>query len=333
MDTYYGNKYAGLFELDEFVDYLRSGSHDGLPVRFAEYHVKSLREIRAILDRPENSAYAGRVTFRGQTEDFWIRRPVPNPRAKSADGSERMIVPSQWRKAINRSLDDRESKTSASVFASPLLSSPLLYHDIPDWRNHLRHIAEHLGEPDPCKVCSEIATRREAHSLDAVYSNDGPLLEQHYGMPTMGLDVTFDPAVGAFFASHNFVRGANGRASFEPVRAGDHQGIIYCFVFESPSVTETGYMVREVPLFRNIPPLRPIRQRCGLPAFHVNEIAAAVRDLHAVFYLDAAFDLSELPSASYLFPGRQEDRFYGVLVELREWLPQVWGDIVEYDDV
>src|SRR5262245_46758009 len=43
MDTYYGNKYAGLFEMDEFVDYLRSGIHDALPVRFDEYTVKSLR--------------------------------------------------------------------------------------------------------------------------------------------------------------------------------------------------------------------------------------------------------------------------------------------------
>ena len=59
MDTYYGNKYAGLFEMDQFVEYLRSGTHDALPVRFAEYSVKSIREIRAILDRPEHSAYAG----------------------------------------------------------------------------------------------------------------------------------------------------------------------------------------------------------------------------------------------------------------------------------
>src|SRR5262245_21858328 len=133
-----------------------------------------------------------------------------------------------------------------------------------------------------------MAARREAHFFNAPYSNDVPLLEQHYGIPTIGLDITFDPAVAAFFASHNFVRGANGRASFRAIRDGDHQGIVYCFVFESPSVTETGYLVRDVPLFRNIPPLRPIRQRCGLPAFHVNEIAAAVRDLHAVFYLDPA---------------------------------------------
>jgi hypothetical protein len=104
-------------------------------------------------------------------------------------------------------------------------------------------------------------------------------------------------------------------------------------VFESPSVTETGYLVRDVPLFRNIPPLRPIRQRCGLPAFHINEIAAAVRNLHAVFYLDPAFDISNCRQHRISFRAGGEDRFYSALVELREWLPQYWGDIVEYEDL
>jgi hypothetical protein len=88
--------------------------------------------------------------------------------------------------------------------------------------------------------------------------------------------------------------------------------------------------VRDISLFRNLPPLRPIRQHCGLPAFHFNEIAAAARDLHAVFHLDEAFDVSGLPSAAALFPGREEDRFYDALLELRERAPEIWGSVVEY---
>ena len=88
---------------------------------------------------------------------------------------------------------------------------------------------------------------------------------------------------------------------------------------------------RDVGLFRNLQPLRPIRQHCGLPAFHVHEISAAVRDLHAVFYLDKAFDTVGLPSASYLFPNRKEDPFYGALLGLRDLAPEIWGQIAEYD--
>ena len=91
--------------------------------------------------------------------------------------------------------------------------------------------------------------------------------------------------------------------------------------------------MKDISLFRNLPPLRPIRQHCGLPAFHFNEIASAARDLHAVFHLDEAFDVSGLPAAAELFPAREEDRFYDALLELRERAPEIWGSVVEYGDL
>jgi hypothetical protein len=78
-DSYYGNKYAGLIEVDQFVEYLRSGKHDARPARFAEYTVKSIDEVRTILSRPEHTRYASRMSFRGQTTDFWVKRPIPIP--------------------------------------------------------------------------------------------------------------------------------------------------------------------------------------------------------------------------------------------------------------
>jgi hypothetical protein len=335
MDSYYGNKRAGLIGIEHFVEYLRSDVLDAMPPTFPEYRVKSISEVRAILSKPEHMRHAGRMSFRGQTTDYWVKRPIPNPRAKRADGYERMIVPSWWRKWIDKNPAERESTPYQSPLSSAMLSVPLLYHDIPHWQDHFPHNEKqdlNVGGPD-CTVCTEMAARYEAYVFRAQSSNDVPLLEQHYGIPTIGLDVTFDPAVAFFFAANRFVSRPNGRASFEPVRVGKHQGVVYCFVFEWPSVRETEYLIRDIGLFKNIPPLRPIRQRCGLPAFHVHEISAAVRDLHAVFYLDEAFDPSELPSASYLFPSRDEDAFYGALLELRERAPEIWGAVVEYDDL
>jgi hypothetical protein len=311
------------------VRYLRNGEFDALPARFAEYSVKSIGEVRAILSRPENARYAGRMSFRGQTKDHWVKRLVPNPSAKREDGQERMIVPSWWREWINKNPAERQAKPSGSVFSSFVLAAPLLYHDIRDWRRHYRG-DEHRGG-EACEVCIEMAERRETHLFEAPFSKDVPLLEQHYGIPTIGLDVTFDPAVAFFFASHRFVPLQNGRASFELVDRGNHQGVVYCFVFEWPPVRETEYLIRDISLFKNLPPIRPIRQRCGISAFHMNEIAAAARDLHAVFYLDAAYDPSALPTVSDLFPTRNEDEFYGALLELRELNPETWGEIIEYE--
>ena len=77
---------------------------------------------------------------------------------------------------------------------------------------------------------------------------------------------------------------------------------------------------------------RPIRQRCGLPAFHFNEIAAAARDLHAIFYRGELFDSSGLLVAASLFPDREEDRFYGAFLELKQRGPGIWGEIVGYEE-
>jgi hypothetical protein len=69
-------------------------------------------------------------------------------------------------------------------------------------------------------------------------------------------------------------------------------------------------------------PHRPIRQRCGLRRFTSTRWPAAARDLHAMFYLDELFDWSSLPVvAASLFPDREEDRFYGALLELKQLGP------------
>jgi hypothetical protein len=333
MDSYYGNKMAGLIEIEEFVEYLREGTARRLPSGISTYHVRNIGEALSVLSEGQHARYAGRMSFRGQTMDHHLTRPVPNPRASLADGRERMIVPSWWRPWINKDPAERQTASDRSLFTSPMLAAPLLYRDIPGWQEHVAHAkGRGSGDDDACNVCAQMAAREEEHMFSARALNEAPLLEQHYGMPTIGLDVTFDPATAFFFASHRFPADG-GRICCEPVDRGSHHGVVYCFVFEWPPVKETEFLVRDISLFRNLPPLRPIRQHCGLPSFHFNEIAAAARDLHAVFHLDEAFDVSGLPSAAELFPGRDEDRFYDTLLELRQRVPEMWGSIVEYGDL
>lgn len=331
MDSYYGNKWSGLMEMDEFVSYLRDGTVRRLPSGVSTHTVRNLAEALTILGEPRQARFAGRMCFRGQTTDYYIRRSLPNPRAAGADGQERMIVPSWWRPRINKNPAERLIDSDRRLFSSPALVAPLLYHDIAGWRDHIAPIdSTCMTDGQICETCTLMEARREEHMSSLARINEAPLLEQHYGMPTIGLDVTFDPATAFFFASHRFVQEGAG-ARFEPVASGERQGIVYCFVFESPPVRETEFLVRDISLFRHVSPLRPIRQRCGLPAFHFNEVAAAARDLHAVFHLHDAFDLSDLPAAATLFPNRKEDRFYDALLELRERSPEIWGSVVEYE--
>jgi hypothetical protein len=152
-------------------------------------------------------------------------------------------------------------------------------------------------------------------------------------MNTIGLDVTFDLATAAFFASHSFSLKPNGKATFEPVAANTNVGVIYCFVFRDPPVKKTNALISELRMFEHLLPVRPIRQTCALRTFDVTEIAAASLDLDAVLYLDSDFALAGLPGREYLIPGA-DDPFYQALLEQKNIggpVGEVWKEIVEYD--
>jgi hypothetical protein len=240
MDSYYGNKMAGLIEIEEFVNYLRNGTARRLPSGVSKYNVKNIAEALSILSEPQHARFTGRMSFRGQTTDHHITRPVPNPRVAAADGSERMIVPSWWRPWINKDPAGRQSSSDRSLFTSSLLAAPLLYHDIPGWQNHIGSGNGHNSDDDgTCPVCALMAAREEEHLFSAHTSNEAPLLEQHYGMPTIGLDVTFDPATAFFFASHSFPTEGR-RVRCDPVARGSHRGVVYYFVFRMAAVQGDG---------------------------------------------------------------------------------------------
>ncbi|CDQ10899.1 FRG domain protein (fragment) [Acidithiobacillus ferrivorans] len=120
------------------------------------------------------------------------------------------------------------------------------------------------------------------------------------------------------------------KATYRPINGGEHEGVIYLLRFRDPAVKQTDYLVNELGVFEHLPVERPIRQRCGLPAFHGNEIAAAARDLDAVILLDANFDTSGLPDPKRLFP-LTEDPFYLALLEQKKRFGAPWNWVVDYE--
>lgn len=315
LDCYYGNKFSGMIDYDRFVNYL-NGKESYHQPDIQKYHVKSIREVRKILALPEFKHFKERMCFRGQTREHWMKRSIPNPFASNPEGKERFIAPSFWRQCKDIHNPALWSKQDQSIWETSDVNR-LIYGDI-------------------TRLSEEEAKRRyELHRLDLPFSRDFVTLEQHYGMKTICMDVTFDVNTAFFFASHKFQTNEENKAEFIQITNGNHQGIVYCFVFESPSVKKTDFLVKKIRAFDHLKPIRPLRQQCGLVSYNRYEVNAASRDLHAIFVLDEGFDTNGLPEAKFLFPGKDEDPFYGALIEEKNIFRNFengnpWEEIVEY---
>jgi hypothetical protein len=151
-------------------------------------------------------------------------------------------------------------------------------------------------------------------------------LAQHYGLPTMGLDVSDDMNVALFFALHNSER--TGRnIKFHRKSAGDPKSVLYVF---APDNRYRPDYERARP--RTTTEGRPDRQGAKFLitgwGYHRN---AAARHLAMALYFDPAGDYGPLPAARHLFPERAQDLFgdfleraleQGLPTELKEYVEQ-----------
>lgn len=230
---------------------------------------------------------------------------------------------------------NRPARTPTSIFTT-IFADNLIYRGIPDWenladRNYARYGPHTMSDLEefPDADSQEYARRYYRHKIDGPSDPEFPLLEQHYGMDTHGLDVTFDLATALFFATHKFTTHGDGTATYEPVPRGNHKGVVYSLVFEDPPLRRAEWMVREIDSFSHIPPKRPIMQQCALPYFDTYSINEAPRDTHATLELDADFDTAGLPTFDSLFPSPEKDPFYDALLEMKS-KSDSFNKVVEY---
>ena len=155
--------------------------------------------------------------------------------------------------------------------------------------------------------------------------------EQHYAAGTRGLDLTFDIDSALFFATHRFAPQPSGTATYQPVRHGEHSGVIYCFRFREPPVKQTEYHIRDFDLFRTYRPERIVRQQCGLPLIGDHERNTAICDIDCVIRLHSEFSVENSRRKEFMFPNVTEDRFYSKLLELKQRFPDELGHVVEYE--
>jgi hypothetical protein len=139
-------------------------------------------------------------------------------------------------------------------------------------------------------------------------------LAQHYGLPSLGLDLTNDIDVATWFASNKFVTEGNGKTTFKPIDDFDQSTI---FIFRCPknAVYDYSYLKPQ-----NFPNGRPDKQSAWFG--HVgwgsakNQLGSY---LMCAFRIDKNFvDFSLETKSKELFPTRDEDPVLNIFLKLKE---------------
>ncbi|HEY9421834.1 MAG TPA: hypothetical protein VIW92_10500 [Thermoanaerobaculia bacterium] len=295
-DSLYGNKqFSSSFEPEAFVDYAmgRGNSFSVLP-EFQTFVVKSQADIDLILSDPRRASYLkdGSMTFRGQPQQYFLRRRLPNPVRSNERGEELSILAGVYRQQ----------------------GSPYSFE--------LKPVEQRLTQFLPRHLFSGHA--------DTPFAYDPMRVEQHYATQTRGLDLSFDVEVAIFFATHRFQMREASKAFYEDVPAGAHSGVVYAFRFRDPPVKRESFLIREFDLFRDHIPERVLRQNCGLPLMGDFERNIAITDLDCILQLHPDYSSESRLTAEQLFPSIDEDRFYAVLLEQKDKYPELLASVVEY---
>jgi hypothetical protein len=330
-DLAYGSKmHIGLTPVDEFFEDILRAEPSG--PRAPTYKVSSLSNLLTILNTDRHRRYfeGGWMSFRGQTREYSMKRSCPNPHIRDEEGRERLIIPSFWRQ-FKDDWSRRFAVEKPTSLLSSILGHELIYYGLPSVselteRNLARYGPHSLSDledfDDP--ESREYYRRWQLNKINADW--EMPLVEQHYGIDTCGLDVTFDYKTALFFATNMFMTNSDEIAFYKPVQAGQHTGVLYAFVFRDPSITQTADMVRSIRIMDHVSPIRPIWQKCALPIFESWNFNEAATDLDAVFYLTPDFECDEMLTQDKLFPPEDEDPFYKAVLDLRERFP----DLAQY---
>jgi hypothetical protein len=267
--------------------------------------------IQDVIQKGREALGSPHVLLRGQTQEYYIQR---SPEARLAlYGDSAALEPSFTASAVRR------KQPLERIF--------------PEWCFLIRTYVMALGamviardggaEPKVFDFDREVhrdaeSARMDWQRLGLSLDNHtlGFSLAQHYGLPSMGLDLTDNVGVALFFALREMqkVEGRRLRVS----ENNKDSAVIYIFLLPERFCVEH---TRSRPSY--FPRGRPDHQDAWFShmgwAHKHNQCAEY---LAAALYLDKDGDYGTIPSAEQLFPGEQDDEFGSFLEDA---IQKKWG--------
>ncbi|MGK4568154.1 hypothetical protein [Flavobacterium sp. 3HN19-14] len=129
LDSFYAPMWAfeGQFNFNNFIDIIQ-GKEIVKPFEKKVSTIKSVNELLDILKTDPHSNHCleyGSLSFRGQRDEYFTKRPIPNPTLANKDGRERLIIPNIYRKYKGdfqaRIMDERPNEIFGTLLADDLI--------------------------------------------------------------------------------------------------------------------------------------------------------------------------------------------------------------------
>jgi FRG domain len=258
--------------------------------------------------------------YRGQCEDYIIPDRMPLfemgivPYGDVCDSS---LIPSLYR-SLDSYCDDPNSYTRLHAEIDWWRSAARKLVPPPYTVRHPSQPAKEFSDLPGANLSWKMTTYRkdtgevvdtEVHDHhDSFCEMSRGLLLQHYGCPTGWIDVTSDPSVATWFATHKLMTTTNGLTQCTPHTWETPSPDTWPTIFVLPMLPGIHPVVDTETIARGTKALRPTRQKCGVVGgagnlarnFSARYIALKIR-------LAPGFIASEDYSAEYLFPNQDED--------------------------
>lgn len=298
------NLFEALYGSSKKMNYYNHGGNLNLPIigemrvpyrRIPIYKANCIQDIENSLEEIVKYNPSHKILLRGQNEIFTTKRKAGE--LQLFYGSENVVEPSFL-----------PSFSRASYKEKDIVSA---------WHNLADLVVMNLQEEN---IFFDNIKRTEQFHLFALG------LAQHYGLPSVGLDLTDNIYVALWFALNIAKYSPNVPVQATLIPKDQRDANIY--VFRCPRPTYFSYKELNI----NLGNERPIRQSayfnyCGW-GMAKNQLAM---NLVAVFNIDSSFE-QYLPDnyLSYLFPKVNEDKVLQVLLNIKnKYMGTKFGELLE----
>jgi hypothetical protein len=260
-----------------------------------------LNEIVAALQEGAKKMPNVELWFRGQRKDYQV--PDRSELVKYRITPYSNIQESDFTPSLYRNFD--KSLENINLYEAQLF-------EIAQWVETARKFI-----PDnPLLVSGFTQSTPHALSADGLTSFQRGLVLQQYGAPSAYLDISSDPFVAAWFATHECMQSSSGQLRFNRNSWTNPDPRSWPTIFVFPLVRGAHPFLDLSSILPESMALRPRRQSCGLLGGAGNMARNyCARYLGLKLRLDPKFALKKPLDPSFLFPSAREDHALAALEE------------------